>query len=62
MTLHTSTGCTLDTALASQFTGKHTASTNCKSGGDNNDGCGITDFSPHVYGHAFNMLGPLKAV
>ncbi|KAJ6581636.1 glycoside hydrolase family 16 protein [Mycena capillaripes] len=56
MTLHTSGGCTLDTALTSSFTGTHTSSTNCQSGGNNNDGCGITDFSPHVYGHNFNLL------
>ncbi|KAJ7642772.1 glycoside hydrolase family 16 protein [Mycena polygramma] len=56
MTLHTGPGCTLDTSLVSDFVGKHTASTNCAVGGGNNDGCGITDFSPHVYGHNFNLL------
>ncbi|KAJ7066493.1 glycoside hydrolase family 16 protein [Mycena amicta] len=56
MTLHTSGGCTLDTKLASSFTGSHTSTTNCQSGGGNNNGCGITDSAPHAYGHDFNMI------
>ncbi|KAJ7334248.1 glycoside hydrolase family 16 protein [Mycena albidolilacea] len=56
MTLHTSGGCSLDTGAASQFTGQHTNHPSCASGGADNDGCGVTDLSAHVYGHAFNLL------
>ncbi|KAJ6619871.1 glycoside hydrolase family 16 protein [Mycena sp. CBHHK59/15] len=56
MTLHTSAGCSLSTSVANQFSGKHTSTTNCASGNGNNNGCGITDSSPHVYGHNFNMV------
>ncbi|KAF7309883.1 GH16 domain-containing protein [Mycena indigotica] len=56
MTLHTSAGCSLDTKLATSFTGSHTSTTNCKSGDGSNDGCGITDAQPHAYGHEFNII------
>ncbi|KAJ7224154.1 glycoside hydrolase family 16 protein [Mycena pura] len=55
MTLHTSAGCTLDTNHADEFTGK-VSTTNCESANGNNDGCGITDFSPQAYGHDFNTI------
>ncbi|KAJ7870211.1 hypothetical protein B0H14DRAFT_2726409, partial [Mycena olivaceomarginata] len=29
---------------------------NCASSGDDNDGCGITDFAADVYGHSFNLI------
>ncbi|KAJ7889338.1 glycoside hydrolase family 16 protein [Mycena olivaceomarginata] len=53
MTLHTSGGCSLDTAVTSQFTGTPTTHRSCASSGDDNDGCGITDFAADVYGHSF---------
>ncbi|KAJ7759190.1 glycoside hydrolase family 16 protein [Mycena metata] len=56
MTLHTSSGCSLATSAASDFTGKHTSTTNCASSNGNNNGCGVTDFAPNVYGHEFNMV------
>ncbi|KAJ7805985.1 glycoside hydrolase family 16 protein [Mycena olivaceomarginata] len=56
MTLHTSGGCSLDTAVTSQFTGTPTTHRSCASSGDDNDGCGITDFAADVYGHSFNLI------
>ncbi|KAJ7043721.1 glycoside hydrolase family 16 protein [Mycena alexandri] len=56
MTLHTSSGCSLATSAVSDFTGKHTSTTNCASGAGNNNGCGVTDFAPNVYGHEFNVV------
>jgi len=56
MTLHTSAGCSLDTKLDNEFSGQHTSTTNCESDSVNNNGCGITDFSPQAYGHGFNMV------
>ncbi|KAJ7722479.1 hypothetical protein B0H14DRAFT_3623826 [Mycena olivaceomarginata] len=57
MTLHTSGGCSLDTAVTSQFTGTPTAHLSCATSGDDNDGCGITFFAADVYGHSFNLIG-----
>ncbi|KAJ7820646.1 hypothetical protein B0H14DRAFT_2371943, partial [Mycena olivaceomarginata] len=57
MTLHTSGGCSLDTAVTSQFTGTPTAHLSCATSGDDNDGCGITIFAADVYGHSFNLIG-----
>ncbi|KAK7025209.1 GH16 domain-containing protein [Favolaschia claudopus] len=56
MTLHTSSDCSLDSSVASQFSGKHTSHLSCASKNGDNDGCGITDFSTHAYGHNFNMI------
>jgi hypothetical protein len=56
MTLHTSSGCTLDTSDLSTFTGSHTSSTQCASSDSDNNGCGITDSSTAAYGHEFNMI------
>ncbi|KAJ7180766.1 glycoside hydrolase family 16 protein, partial [Mycena filopes] len=56
ITLHTSAGCSLATSAVSKFTGKHTSQTSCASSGGNNNGCGITDSSPNVYGHQFNLV------
>ncbi|CAK5267737.1 unnamed protein product [Mycena citricolor] len=55
MTLHTSEGCSLATSLVHEFTGAHTSTTDCTSGGSNNNGCGITDANPKTYGHEFNL-------
>ncbi|KAJ7504283.1 glycoside hydrolase family 16 protein, partial [Mycena galericulata] len=56
ITLHTSAGCSLDTNDLTAFTGAHTSTTTCESGASNNNGCGVTDSSPAVYGHSFNMI------
>ncbi|KAF7356494.1 GH16 domain-containing protein [Mycena venus] len=56
MTLHTSSDCSLDQGVDSDFTGQATNHPSCASSGSDNDGCGITDFAPHVYGHNFNLL------
>ncbi|KAJ7874315.1 concanavalin A-like lectin/glucanase domain-containing protein, partial [Mycena olivaceomarginata] len=57
MTLHTSDGCSLDTTFTSQFTGTPTTHLSCASSGDDNNGCGITDFAASAYGHSFNLIG-----
>jgi len=56
ITLHTSAGCSLDTSLTNQFSGKHTSTTDCKSGNGANNGCGVTVTAANVYGHNFNMI------
>ncbi|KAF7370506.1 GH16 domain-containing protein [Mycena sanguinolenta] len=56
MTLHTSSGCSLDTADTSQFSGTPTNHPSCASSGSDNDGCGITSFASNVYGHTFNII------
>ncbi|KAF8216627.1 glycoside hydrolase family 16 protein [Mycena galopus ATCC 62051] len=56
MTLHTSSGCSLDTSDKSQFTGTPSDHPSCASSGSDNDGCGITDFGSDVYGHSFNEI------
>ncbi|KAF7308421.1 GH16 domain-containing protein [Mycena chlorophos] len=58
MTLHTSSGCSLDTntKILAAFTGEHTSSTTCASSGSDNNGCGITDSGSNAYGHEFNII------
>ncbi|KAJ7623142.1 glycoside hydrolase family 16 protein [Roridomyces roridus] len=57
ITLHTSSGCSLDTATSAKklFSGAPTGQNACASGASNNNGCGITDSRPAVYGHQFNL-------
>lgn len=65
-TLHTSTGCTLDTSpaahLVNNATGKVQAftskvlGTQCASGPSNNNGCAFLESSTTTYGHGFNEL------
>ncbi|KDQ61523.1 glycoside hydrolase family 16 protein [Jaapia argillacea MUCL 33604] len=57
-TLHTSDGCTLDTAVQAAneaFTGQ-VLGTECASSGGDNAGCGILDTDTTSYGHGFNII------
>jgi len=51
MTLHTKTGCRLDTNAA--FTGQ-VVGTNCAASANGNAGCGVLNNAPNSFGHGFN--------
>ncbi|KAJ1555937.1 hypothetical protein HK405_010218 [Cladochytrium tenue] len=55
MTLHTSPGCTIDTASQSQ-TGTN-LETDCDATANSNSGCGVSDPSTSSYGDGFNNAG-----
>jgi len=53
-TLHTKSGCSLDTKPSGGFSAS-VVGTTCASSNGNNDGCGVVDKSDNSYGHEFNL-------
>ncbi|KAG7093740.1 hypothetical protein E1B28_007391 [Marasmius oreades] len=57
LTLHTSSGCSLDTEVQPQVSGSISGHTNCASSGADNTGCAFIDSDCRSYGRDFNLNG-----